>query len=44
VEAHARWIDEQVEQRGRTGHEGFDDVEAARARDIAGSGDDVDRS
>jgi hypothetical protein len=43
-EAHSRWIDEQVEQRGRTGHEGFDDAEAARARDIAGSGDDVDRS
>ncbi len=42
-EAHARWIDEQVEQHGRLGHTGFDDVEAARAREIAGLGTDVDR-
>ena len=43
-EAHARWIDEQVEQHQHIPHAGFDDAEAARARHIAGSGPDVDRS
>lgn len=41
-EAHARWIDEQVEQHVRTAHEGLDDDAAARARDIAGSDPDGD--
>jgi hypothetical protein len=35
-EAHARWIDEQVEQHQRSGYQGFDDGEAAAARDLAG--------
>ena len=43
-EAHARWIDEQVELHGRVSYRGLDDDEAARARDIAGSDPDVDRS
>ena len=42
-EAHARWIDDQVETHGHAGHEGFDEAAAARARDIAGSGPDADR-
>jgi hypothetical protein len=43
-EAHARWIDEQVELHEQVSYRGLDDVEAARARDIAGSDPDADRS
>lgn len=35
-EAHARWIDEQAAQHGRTGYEGFTDADAAAARRLAG--------
>jgi hypothetical protein len=44
-EAHTRWIDEQVDrhEHGPTGDDGFNDAQAARARDIAGSGPDADR-
>ena len=41
-EAHARWIDDQVEQHGQDGDQGFDTAEAARARDLAGP-DEPDR-
>jgi hypothetical protein len=43
-EAHTRWIDEQVDQNRGSGHEGFDDVAAARARTLAGSPDDDRRT
>ena len=35
-EAHRRWIDGQVAQRGTTGEIGFDDDDAAAARALAG--------
>jgi hypothetical protein len=35
-EAHQRWIDTQTAQRGQVGQIGFDDEEAAAARDLAG--------
>jgi hypothetical protein len=35
-EAHARWIDDQVDQHEQDGDQGFDDAEAARARRLAG--------
>jgi hypothetical protein len=35
-EAHARWIDDQVDQHGQDGDQGFDGAAAARARDLAG--------
>ena len=38
-EAHRRWIDGQAAQHGRVGQIGFDAVEAAAARDLAGSPD-----
>jgi hypothetical protein len=39
-EAHRRWIDAQVAQRGEVGQIGFDDEEATAARALAGAGDD----
>jgi hypothetical protein len=40
-ESHNRWIDQQVGQRGRIGHEGMNEREAAAARSLAGRPDDV---
>ncbi len=40
-EAHTRWIDEQSAQHRGAGHEGMDDLEAARARRRAGSPDEI---
>jgi len=38
-EAHTRWIDQQVDQHRAGGVEGFDDDDARRARELAGSPD-----
>jgi hypothetical protein len=35
-EAHTRWIEEQIGQHDRNGHEGFDAQDAAAARALAG--------
>jgi hypothetical protein len=35
-ESHARWIDDQVEQRRRSDFEGMDEQDAAAARSLAG--------
>ena len=40
-EAHTRWIDTQSAQHRSSGHEGFDDAEAAAVRRLAGAPDDV---
>ena len=40
-EAHTRWIDTQSARHRGSGHEGFDDAEAAVARRLAGAPDDV---
>jgi hypothetical protein len=39
-EAHTRWIRDQSEQHRRTGYSGLDELQAARARRLAGRGDD----
>src|SRR5450759_3310292 len=39
-EAHTRWIDEQADQHGQSGHEGFDTEDEAAARALAGDLDD----
>lgn len=39
-EAHTRWIQEQADRHRETGIEGFDDLQAARARRRAGRPDD----
>jgi hypothetical protein len=42
-ESHNRWIDDQVSQRGRTGHKGLDDRQAAAARALAGNAEEEPR-
>ena len=39
-EAHRRWIDGQVAQRGRVGEIGFDEAAAGEARGLAGGPED----
>jgi hypothetical protein len=39
-EAHTRWIDDQAEQHESTGHSGLDELQAARARRLAGRPED----
>ncbi|MFC5061159.1 hypothetical protein [Actinomycetospora atypica] len=43
-EAHNRWIEAQVDRRDEVRGLGFDDEDAARARDLAGSPEDDDRT
>lgn len=41
-EAHARWIDQQVQEHERSGYEGLNQAEAARARALTGAPDEDD--
>lgn len=43
-EAHARWIELQVQQHARSGYEGLDQAEAERARALAGAPEEEDET